>query len=279
MDRASPPMIRLENLTLGYDRHPAVHHLSAEIPAGALVAVVGPNGAGKSTLLKGIAGELRPIGGRIVLGTLPAGGLAYMPQRGEIDHSFPVSVFDVVAMGLWREIGAFGGVSRAQRQRVRDALAEVGLSGFESRPIGSLSGGQLQRARFARLMLQDAPLILLDEPFAAIDSRTVDDLVRLILGWHAEGRSILTVVHDFEQVRRHFPTALLLSREPVAYGPTAEVLTPELLAHARRLSEAFDEDAPECHIETPLDPVLATAIEGHAPPAPGGGHAHPHHQR
>ena len=272
------PMIRLDNLTLGYDRHPAVHHLSGEIPAGALVAVVGPNGAGKSTLLKGLAGELRPIGGRIVLAELPPGGLAYMPQRGEIDHSFPVSVFEVVAMGLWHEIGAFGGLSRSQRERVRAALAAVGMSGFESRPIGSLSGGQLQRARFARLMLQDAPLILLDEPFAAIDSRTVDDLVALILGWHAEGRTILTVVHDLEQVRRHFPTALLLSREPVAFGPTAQVLTPELLARARRLSEAFDEDAPECHIEdvSALAPVAGTAHSHGDAHAHGVAHTHGH---
>ena len=278
MNRLALPMIRLDNLTLGYDRHPAVHHLSAEIPAGALVAVVGPNGAGKSTLLKGLAGELRPIGGRIVLPELPAGGLAYMPQRGEIDHSFPVSVFDVVAMGLWHEIGAFGGLSREQRGRVRAALAAVGMAGFEARPIGSLSGGQLQRARFARLMLQDAPLILLDEPFAAIDSRTVDDLVALILGWHAEGRTILTVVHDLEQVRRHFPTALLLSREPVAFGPTAQVLTPELLARARRLSEAFDEDAPECHIEdvSALAPVAGTAHSHGDAHAHGVAHTHHH---
>ena len=278
MNRLALPMIRLDNLTLGYDRHPAVHHLSAEIPAGALVAVVGPNGAGKSTLLKGLAGELRPIGGRILLPELPAGGLAYMPQRGEIDHSFPVSVFDVVAMGLWHEIGAFGGLSREQRGRVRAALAAVGMAGFESRPIGSLSGGQLQRARFARLMLQDAPLILLDEPFAAIDSRTVDDLVALILGWHAEGRTILTVVHDLEQVRRHFPTALLLSREPVAFGPTAQVLTPELLARARRLSEAFDEDAPECHIEdvSALAPVAGTAHSHGDAHAHGVAHTHDH---
>lgn len=279
MHAVDMPLVVLDNLTLGYDRHPAVHHLSAEIPSGALLAVIGPNGAGKSTLLKGIAGELRPIGGRIALAGLPAGGLAYMPQRGEIDHSFPVSVFDVVAMGLWREIGAFGGLSRRQRERVGEALEAVGLSGFEARPIGSLSGGQLQRARFARLMLQDAALILLDEPFAAIDSRTVEDLVRLILGWHREGRTVLTVVHDLEQVRRHFPSALLLSREPVAYGPTAEVLTPELLGRARRLSEAFDEDAPECHIETPLEPVLAAGVRSHAPHAHADAHdhGHPHH--
>jgi len=273
MDAARMPMIQLDNLTLGYDRHPAVHHLSGEIAAGALVAVVGPNGAGKSTLLKGIAGELRPIGGRIVMPALPAHGLAYMPQRGEIDHSFPVSVFDVVAMGLWHEVGAFGGLSRRQRERVRDALDAVGLTGFEARPIGSLSGGQLQRARFARLILQDAPLILLDEPFAAIDSRTVEDLVALILGWHAEGRTILTVVHDLEQVRRYFPTALLLSREPVAFGPTAQVLTPELLARARRLSEAFDDNAAECHIEAV--PTLPPSTGGGAA-APGHVHVHDH---
>ena len=270
MHPAPPPLIRIENLTLGYDRHPAVHHLSGDIPAGALIAVIGPNGAGKSTLLKGLAGELRPIGGRILMPTLPPGALAYLPQRGEIDHSFPVSVFDVVAMGLWREVGAFGGLSRAQRQRVRDALIAVGMSGFEARPVGSLSGGQLQRARFARLMLQDAPLILLDEPFAAIDSRTVDDLVKLILGWHREGRTILTVVHDLEQVRRHFPTSLLLSREPVAFGPTAQVLAPEMLERARRLSEAFDEDAPECHIED------MAALPPAAEPAHAQGDAHGH---
>ena len=270
MHPAAPPLIRFDDLTLGYDRHPAVHHLSAEIPVGALVAVIGPNGAGKSTLLKGLAGELRPLGGHIEMAALPPGGLAYLPQRGEIDASFPLSVFDMVAMGLWHEIGAFGSLGRARRERVRQALATVGLSGFEARTIGSLSGGQLQRARFARLILQDAPLILLDEPFAAIDSRTVDDLVRLILGWHAEGRTVLTVVHDHEQVRRHFPTALLLSREPVAFGPTPQVLTPELLARARRLSEAFDEHAPECHLALPAEGDTTSAaaevtVRPHAP--------------
>ncbi|TAH40789.1 MAG: ABC transporter ATP-binding protein [Betaproteobacteria bacterium] len=280
MHPAPPPVVRFDNLTLGYERHPAVHHLSGEIPAGALVAVIGPNGAGKSTLLKGLAGELRPLGGRIELAELPRGGLAYMPQRSEIDPGFPVSVFDVVAMGLWRELGAFGGLKRAQRQRVREALAAVGMEGFESRPIGSLSGGQLQRARFARLMLQDAPLILLDEPFAAIDSRTVDDLIRLMLGWHAEGRTILTVVHDFEQVRRYFPTCLLLAREPVAFGPTPQVLTETLLARARRLSEAFDDHAPECHREQ--EGIQAGGgpggerPRGEVVPLHGHRHGHPH---
>ncbi|MDR1854548.1 MAG: ABC transporter ATP-binding protein [Azoarcus sp.] len=235
-----------DDLTLGYERHPAVHHLSAAIPAGALVGVVGPNGAGKSTLLKGIAGELRPLDGHIRLPVAQRGQIAYMPQRSELDASFPVSVFDMAAMGLWREIGAFGRLDAARRARVAAALEAVELTGFAARPIGSLSGGQLQRARFARLILQDAPLILLDEPFAAIDARTVDDLVALILRWHDEGRTILAVAHDLTQVRRHFPTSLLLARELVAFGPTAEVLTEPLLARARQLSEAFDEHAHEC---------------------------------
>ncbi|GHT92470.1 ABC transporter ATP-binding protein [Betaproteobacteria bacterium] len=252
MHTAADSSIRCENLTLGYERHPAVHHLTVEIPCGAMVAIIGPNGAGKSTLLKGIAGELRALDGHIHLPPhLPAAveGIAYMPQRSELDASFPVAVFDMVAMGLWHELGAFGGLSRAQRQRVSAALDAVGLGGFAARPIGSLSGGQLQRARFARLILQDAPLILLDEPFAAIDARTVDDLVHLILRWNEHGHTILTVVHDFEQVRRHFPTSLLLARELVAYGPTREVLTEALLARARHLSEAFDDHAHECHVK------------------------------
>ncbi|THF63023.1 ABC transporter ATP-binding protein [Pseudothauera nasutitermitis] len=240
-------MIRCDDLTLGYDRHPAVHHLSTVIPAGTLLAVVGPNGAGKSTLLKGIAGELRPLGGRIALDPGGRATLAYLPQRGDLDLSFPVSVFEMVAMGLWREIGAFGRLTAAHHERVRAALAAVGLSGFEARPLGSLSGGQLQRARFARLILQDAALILLDEPFAALDARTVADLTRILLDWQREGRTILAVVHDLDLVRRHFPACLLLAREPVAFGPTAQVLTEPLLERARALSEAFDDSAAVCH--------------------------------
>ncbi|MDR2881969.1 MAG: ABC transporter, partial [Azoarcus sp.] len=114
-----------------------------------------------------------------------------------------------------------------------------------------LSGGQLQRARFARLILQDAAIILLDEPFAAIDTRTVSDLAHLILNWHTEGRTVLTVVHDLMQVQRHFPTCLLLARELVAFGPTAEVMTETLLARARQLSEAFDEHAEKCSLPEP----------------------------
>lgn len=239
-------ILELDNLTLGYDRHPAIHHLRCRIARGALVAIVGPNGAGKSTLFKALTGELQPLQGHF---RVNAGkeGIAYLPQQSELDRSFPVSVFDMVSMGLWREIGAFRGLSRSQAERVRTALAAVGLSGFEARQIGTLSGGQLQRARFARMMLQDANLLLLDEPFNAIDARTIEDLVTLILQWHAEGRTILAVLHDLTLVRHHFPETLLLARECVGFGPTDEILTPEHLATARRLAGEFDATAPVCH--------------------------------
>lgn len=240
-------MIRLENLTLGYERHPAVHHLNLTIAAGDLVAVVGPNGAGKSTLLKGLAGEIPPLGGHIHMGTGGREKVAYLPQKSEMDTDFPLSVFDLVALGLWRETGPFGGLRPAGVARVKAALITVGLEGFELRPIGTLSGGQFQRARFARLLLQDAPIVLLDEPFAAIDTRTTEDLMRLVLDWHCNGRTVLAVLHDLEEVRRHFPTCLLVAREPIAFGETAKVLSRDNLKAARRRSEAFDDHAPVCH--------------------------------
>lgn len=246
MSSSVGPSISFKNLTLGYDRHPAIHHLSAVIDAGSLTALVGPNGAGKSTLLKGITKILSPYEGRIIIGDANSHRIAYLPQQADIDRSFPVTVWDMVSMGLWRRIGAFGQFNRRDANRVAEALEAVGLTGFERRPIGSLSGGQLQRMLFARLLLQDANLILLDEPFAAIDAKTAADLLALISRWHAESRTIIAVLHDFDQVRAHFPQALLLARECIASGPPSRVLTDSNLTRARLLCEAFDDDAEPC---------------------------------
>lgn len=243
------PAIRLDDVTLGYDRHPAVHHLTGEIAPGALLAVVGPNGAGKSTLLKGLVGALSPLGGRIDRGALKNHDIAYLPQAASLDRSFPIDVFDLVSTGLWRKTGPFGGVGKSGRAATADAIAGVGLTGFEKRPIGTLSGGQLQRALFARLALQDAPVILLDEPFAAIDAATVSDLLELIGRWRAEARTVVAVLHDLETVRKAFPETLLLARRAIAWGPTAETLRPERLLEARGMREAFDDHAPVCAAE------------------------------
>jgi zinc/manganese transport system ATP-binding protein len=208
--------LAFHDLTLGYDRHPAVHHLDGAIANGALVAVFGPNGAGKSTLFKGIVGLIPPLAGRIERNGLKVRDIAYLPQIADIDRTFPINVFDMVAMGLWRQAGLFGGVGRRERARVEDAIAAVGLRGFESRPIASLSGGQMQRTLFARLLLQDARLILLDEPFTAIDTKTTADLLAIVARWHGEHRTVLAALHDLDMVKANFPEALLLAREPVA---------------------------------------------------------------
>lgn len=250
-------VLSFDNLTLGYNSHPAVHHLSGSVDAGSLTAIAGANGSGKSTLLKGIVGVVKPMAGAVRVA--PGTRIAYLPQQSEIDRGFPARVADVVSLGLWPSRGLLGRHRAEDRQRVKEAIAAVGLSGFEQRPLDTLSGGQMQRALFARVLMQDAELILLDEPFNAIDSRTIHDLVAMIDRWRREGRAVMVVLHDLELARRHFPDTLLLARKPVAWGPTRSVLTPRNLAAAHGFDEAWRDDAPWCG-----DEDHEHAHEGHA---------------
>lgn len=237
--------IRLDNLTVSYDRHPAVHHLSGTFQSGSLTAIAGPNGAGKSTLLKAVMGELRPAEGRVEH-KLQRTDFGYLPQAADINRRFPISVLDTVLLGSWRAAGAFIRVSKQDTARARAALTTVGLEGFEKRHIGSLSAGQFQRVLFARLLLQDARIILLDEPFTAIDARTTRDLLDIVVRWHGDGRTVIAVLHDFEQVRAHFPETLLLARQLIGWGPTQEVMSSANLLQARAMAERWDEDAEAC---------------------------------
>jgi zinc/manganese transport system ATP-binding protein len=239
--------LTFRDLTLGYNDHPAVHHLNGSVKIGSLTAVVGANGSGKSTLMKGIVGVLKPMAGESL--KMPGARIAYLPQQSELDRSFPARVVDLVSMGLWPKRGLLGRYTAEDKASVKRALMAVGLEGFEARPLDTLSGGQLQRALFARVLVQDAEIILLDEPFNAIDARTVTDLIALIKRWHGEKRTVMVVVHDLGLVREHFPETLLLARHPVAWGPTSEALKPENLLKARRFDEAWHDDAPWCEPE------------------------------
>lgn len=236
--------ITFRDLTLGYNSHPAVHHLSGAVRRGSLTAVVGSNGSGKSTLMKGVVGMLKPMAGSV--NVTPGTRVAYLPQQSELDRTFPARVVDLVSLGLWPTRGLLGRHTAQDRKAVSEALMAVGLEGFEQRPIDTLSGGQLQRALFARVLVQDAELILLDEPFNAIDARTLTDLIALIKRWHGENRTVMVVVHDLDLVRTHFPEALLLARSPVAWGEAKATLAPENLLRARQFHEAWDENAPWC---------------------------------
>ncbi|MES1990731.1 MAG: zinc ABC transporter ATP-binding protein AztA [Pseudomonadota bacterium] len=235
----SKPAITITDLTVAYDRHPAVHHLSGTIAAGSLTAIVGPNGAGKSTLLKSIVGLMRPSEGTIRFTGLKSRDIAYLPQQAEIDRSFPITVADTVALGHWHKIGIWRAITGTHWVTVEDALEKVGLKGFGPRPVAQLSTGQFQRVLFARLLVQDTRLILLDEPFSAIDERTTADLMAIINFWHGAGRTVVAVLHDIDEVKSHFPDTLLMARELVAWGPTPEVLTDKNLHRARALSDTW----------------------------------------
>lgn len=242
----APPetCIAFSDLTVGYDSHAAVHHLNGEIARGSLTAIVGPNGSGKSTLIKCLVGLLKPMSGSCRIA--PGVSVAYLPQLSELDRSFPARVKDLVALGLWQKRGLLGRHRPEDRQVIAAALRAVGLEGFDARPLDSLSGGQLQRTLFARVLVQDADLILLDEPFNAVDQKTIRDLIALIHRWQAEGRTVVVVAHDLDLVRAEFPQALLLARRPIAWGPAAEVVTPENMRRARQFQEGWDETAPWC---------------------------------
>jgi zinc/manganese transport system ATP-binding protein len=240
------PLISVEDLTVSYRQHPAVHHVTCRFEPGSLTAVVGPNGAGTSSLLDALSGRVKPSTGRVQVGGLPRQGLGYLPQQSGIDRSFPLGVLDVVMLGAWPQLGWLRGATAAQRDAALGALAAVGLAGFELRLISELSVGQFQRVLFARVLMQNAPVILLDEPFNAIDTRTTADLMRLVQRWHTEGRTVIAVLHDLAQVREHFPNTLLLARECVAHGPTAEALAPQHLRRAQQMAEQWDENADWC---------------------------------
>jgi len=244
----APAALTLHNLTVAYNRHPAIHHISGTFREGSLTALCGPNGGGKSSLLKSIVGLAPVVSGHVDIARDARNALAYLPQVVEVDRSFPMKVLDVADLGHWRRAGAFGRLSTEHRRQSLSALSAVGLHGLEQRPIEALSVGQFQRLLFARLIVEDAPIILLDEAFNAIDQRTTEDLLRLVVTWSAEGRTVVAALHDLDMARRAFPETLLVARELIAWGPSRDVLDEAHLAKARSLAEGWSEDAPVCEV-------------------------------
>ncbi|WP_039760998.1 ABC transporter ATP-binding protein [Bartonella queenslandensis] len=213
--------LHFKKTTLGYGNRIAIKGFSAKLKAGSLVAITGDNGAGKSTLLKAIAGLIKPLKGKI---TKPKKSrIAYLAQQCDIDQTFPIDVKTLIKTGLW----SFCGLWKNQRpydSKIQNALEMVGLTALATRSLETLSGGQLQRALFARIIVQDAHIILLDEPFNGIDRNTQKDLLALITLWKQQGRTILTALHDPLIVQEFFPQMIQINQQNAFYGETTQFL-------------------------------------------------------
>jgi len=231
-DASGEGAIAVRNLSVGYGERLALEGVTGDFAPASMTAVVGPNGAGKSTLLKALAGIIQPIAGEVTCAALARHRVAYLPQQAELDRGFPITLGELVALGDWRDFGSVREPPPRLAARVQEAVASVGLEAFIDRQIVELSVGQFQRGLFARLLLQDADVILLDEPFAALYESTTDELLNLMQRWREKGQTIVAVLHDLDRVRLHFPSTLLLARAPIAWGDTSLSLSADNLARA-----------------------------------------------
>lgn len=225
----SDDSVAVREATVRYGRRVALEAVTGEIAPGSLTAVTGANGAGKSTLLAAIAGVVPLARGMIKRPSRQR--IGYLPQQATIDRDYPITIAELIALGGWAEFGAYRAPAAGLRARAAAAATTVGLTGRLQRRIAELSAGELQRALFARLILQEPAVILLDEPFAPIDAPTTTALLAQVMRWHGEGRTVIAVLHDLELVRACFPTTVVLARRCLAWGPTATVL-PALTAAA-----------------------------------------------
>lgn len=217
--------IEIKNLSVSYGKNKALDSISGIFQPNTLTAIVGPNGGGKSTLVKAIQNQVKIDTGSITHNCKNICESGYLPQQSDVDKSFPLTVREVVGMGLWPKLGSFRKYQDEHQNQISEALERVGLLKLEDRRIDTLSGGQFQRMLFARIYVQDASLIILDEPFTAIDTQTCNHLISIILEWHQQGKTILVVLHNLDLVKKHFPNTLLLGRSCVGWGTTKSVLT------------------------------------------------------
>ena len=231
-------VLSVQGLSLGYPGVSLFRQLSLDVVSGTTLAVLGANGTGKTTFVKALLGLLTPLAGRLQWPQGCPQQIGYLAQTSEFDRRFPIRVRDLVAMGGWRGFGFWSGPGRAGRAGVGAALHEAGIQGLADHPIHTLSGGQLQRALFARVMVQNAPLILLDEPFNGVDQNTEAHLQSIIDGWRREGRTVIMVVHDLSTVLDHCDSALLLGAGGAIHGAVKDVVVPEHLIARGYLSES-----------------------------------------
>ncbi len=246
----------VNDLTVAYHRKPVLWDVDLTLPEGRLIAVVGPNGAGKSTFIKAVLGLVPRASGAVTIYGEPYEAqrhlVGYVPQRESVDWDFPVNALDVVAMGLYRQIGWLRPVMRSHRRIAMEALEKVGMANFAHRQISHLSGGQQQRVFLARALVQDAQLYFMDEPFAGVDVATERAIIALLKELKAAGKTCIVVHHDLQTVPTYFDHVVLLNMRLVAAGPVDSVFNEENLkktygGRLTLLSQALDEVAKGPH--------------------------------
>ncbi|MBD9366901.1 metal ABC transporter ATP-binding protein [Leuconostoc mesenteroides] len=229
-------MIKVRDLTVAYDGTPVFTNLSIQFEPGKITGIIGPNGAGKSTMIKGILGLINKQNGKVTLHDEPIAKqlkkIAYVEQRAALDLTFPINVFDTVLTGTYPNLGLFNVPGTKEKDAAKKALEDVKLSTFSQRQIGELSGGQLQRVFVARAIVQNADVIILDEPFVGIDMKSEADIMAILKQWRTAGKTIIVVHHDLNKVTTYFDNLVIINHGITAYGATADVFTKENIASA-----------------------------------------------
>jgi len=233
MHEPAAPPLEVHDLTVAYHRNPVLWGIDLKAPAGKLIGIVGPNGAGKSTLIKAIMGLVPISSGWIKIFGQPFSKalrrVGYVPQRESVDWDFPVNVMDVVLMGRYGQVGLVKRPSKNDREIARACLDKVQMLPFANRQISNLSGGQQQRGFLARALAQESDLYFMDEPFSGVDAATESAIITLLHELRERGKTMLVVHHDLPTAREYFDMLILLNMRLVAFGPTSEVYTQELL--------------------------------------------------
>ena len=225
--------IETHNLTVIYDKKPAIWNIDFELPVGKIIGIMGPNGSGKSTLLKAIMGIVEPNIGYSKIFDQELDDVrhrvSYVPQRQSVDWDFPASVWDVVAMGRYATKGLFKRLDANDRKIIDESLKKVKMTPFSKRQISQLSGGQQQRVFLARALAQQADLYLMDEPFVGVDAGTEEAIINLLKTMRDEGKTLLVVHHDLHTAQNYFEHLVLLNSRLVAVGAMEDVFNEKVL--------------------------------------------------
>jgi len=235
MERQENYIVEIENLTVAYDRKPALWDINLKIPKGQVMAIIGPNGAGKTTLIKAMLGLIKPVTGtvryfegNVDIHTLK-GKIGYVPQTESVDWDFPTTVQDVVLMGCYGKLGWFRRPRKSDIELVKQMLQKVGMQEYASRQISQLSGRQQQRVFLARALAQEAEIYFMDEPFKGVDAHTERAIVALLKELKKHGKTVVVVHHDLHTVLDYFDWVTLINMRVIASGPVKEVFNEENL--------------------------------------------------